>query len=117
MKKGAKATPLSRRRVIPIPINEPTTKVFTRYLERFTGNEALFPYSRVWYWVLIQKQNKNWWPHRFRTERASQLVNEYGYSVPQLVKFFNWEGANVALGYVRLDSMDLARSMKPPTRY
>lgn len=112
LKKGAKASPIDRLRVAPMPLREPTTATFKRYLDRQTGNELLFPYSRVWYWELVQRQDREWWPHRFRTERASQLVNEYGYGVVELVKFFNWENAEVALGYVRLDALDLARTMR-----
>lgn len=116
LKKGADAAPLKRIRIVPMPLDEPTTKTFSRFVDKRRenyGDAPLYPYSRVWYWSLIQRFDPEWWPHRFRTERASQLVTEYGYGVVELVKFFNWNSTAVALGYARLDTTDLALKMRP----
>jgi hypothetical protein len=110
LKKGSKATPIMRRRTIPMLASEPTTVTFIKFLDR--SDSVLFPHSRNWYWTLMNRYRSDWWPHRFRTERASQLVTEYGYEIAHLVKFFNWSGPTEALGYVRLSPENLAEAMR-----
>lgn len=49
------------------------------------------------------------WPHGVRGYRASHLVHERGFTVRDLVKWFEWEGADMALHYTR--TKDIAKAM------
>lgn len=114
LKKRKNASPTERIRIVPLPLTEPTTNVLIKQFERVDKDEILFPYSRNWYWILVNKYRPEWWLHRFRSERASQLVSEYGYDTIPLVKFFNWSNPSEAMTYARLDSRDLALLMRKP---
>jgi len=51
------------------------------------------------------------WLHYFRSERASQLVSDYGYEVIDLVDFFSWEKPETALRYAKKGWRGLAAKM------
>jgi hypothetical protein len=52
------------------------------------------------------------WLHWFRSQRASQLVAEYGFEVIDLVDFFSWESYDTALTYSRRGWKGLASKMR-----
>jgi hypothetical protein len=58
------------------------------------------------------KDTLNLWLHWFRSQRASQLVAEYGFEVIDLVDFFSWESYNTALTYARRGWRGLALKMR-----
>jgi integrase len=74
---------------------------------KYVRDDQLFSFGRVNAWRKIVNVDSEWWPHRFRTERASQLVKEYGFEIPQLFQWFGWSSVREAAGYVRLDVVDL----------
>ena len=103
LKKG-KVDHRERIRIIPIPMDEPLVRYMIDWVES-CESEILFPRSRSWAYKQIRKVDPNWWPHRFRSERACQLVVEYGYRVSDLMKWFNWSD-KVPTTYVQLDVDD-----------
>jgi integrase len=109
LKKKASAPAIKKRRNIPIPISEPLVPVMMKWVDSHDG--PLFPFTRAWAWQLIMKNDPSWWPHRCRTERASQLVRDHGFDVAFLMRWFNWDKADEAMGYVRLGVEDLAKKM------
>jgi hypothetical protein len=52
------------------------------------------------------------WQHWFRSERASQLRSEYGFSEADLMEFFGWLDYKTALHYGRLGASNLAKKMR-----
>jgi len=52
------------------------------------------------------------WLHWFRSQRASQLVSDYGYEVIDLIDFFSWERYDTALTYARKGWRGLASKMQ-----
>ena len=110
LKKGKKADPRDRIRSITMPISEPLVPYMLKWVREREGRK-LFPYGRKWAYARIKKVNPDWWPHRFRAERASQLVIEYGFRVTQLMRWFNWSEPKVPTQYVRLDVTDLEAVM------
>jgi integrase len=52
------------------------------------------------------------WLHWFRSQRASQLVNDYGYEVLDLMNYFSWEKAETAIHYARRGWVGLAEKME-----
>jgi len=52
------------------------------------------------------------WLHWFRSQRASQLVNDYGYEVIDLIDYFSWERYDTALTYARRGWKGLASKMQ-----
>lgn len=112
LKKGKSAEPQDRIRNIPIPISEPLVPYMLEYIDSRANHNDLFPYGRRWAYKWIKKVDPNWWPHRFRAERASQLVIEYGFNVPKLMKWFSWSDPKVPTRYVRLDISDLEATMR-----
>jgi hypothetical protein len=58
------------------------------------------------------------WLHWFRSQRASQLVRDYGFEIIDLLKYFSWEKYETALHYAQKGWKDLAAKMKAaPTVY
>jgi hypothetical protein len=112
LKKGAKASATKKIRNIMIPVTEPLVTDMMEGVSNAYKKSRLFPWKdRTYVWRLITKTDPYWWPHRFRTERASQLVVEYGFDVALLMKFFNWSRAEEAVGYVRLSAEDIVDKM------
>jgi hypothetical protein len=58
------------------------------------------------------KDQLNLWLHWFRSQRASQLVSDYGYEVIDLVDYFSWESYDTALRYARQGWRGLASKMQ-----
>ena len=56
------------------------------------------------------------WPHALRGYRASMLVYERGFSVQDLVSWFDWKGADTALHYTRTRDMATAMGIKEVPR-
>jgi len=52
------------------------------------------------------------WLHWFRSQRASQLVSDYGYELLDLIDYFSWEKQDTALVYARKGWRGLASKMK-----
>ena len=52
------------------------------------------------------------WLHWFRSQRASQLVRDYGFDLPELMSYFTWLEVKTALRYLRKGSRELASKMK-----
>lgn len=106
LKKKQDAPIGDRYRNIPIHKAEPLARYMMQYVESLE-RELLFTKTRQWAWYNIVSVDQRWWCHRIRSERATQLHVEYGYEVPELMKFFNWSEAKEALEYVKLDPQDL----------
>ena len=104
--KKKEAAPIGDRyRNIPILRSELLVEPMMKYVARC--DDRLFYRTRQWAWQNIVKADESWWCHRIRSERATQLHNEYRYEVPELMKFFNWSEPKEALEYVKLDPSDL----------
>jgi len=103
-------------RNVPIRRDEVLVPIMLEWVEDHPG--LLFsdgrgrPRSRQWVWHRIVRADDAWWPHRLRSERATQLVVEYGFNVPMLMRFFNWSRPDEATDYVRLDVEDLWKKMR-----
>ena len=52
------------------------------------------------------------WLHWFRSQRASQLVHDYGFEIMDLLNFFEWERYETALHYAKKGWRDLANKMQ-----
>jgi Phage integrase family. len=52
------------------------------------------------------------WLHWFRSQRASQLVRDYNFDLPELMSYFSWLEVKTALRYLRKGSRELASKMK-----
>lgn len=57
----------------------------------------------------ISEIHRDLWPHGLRGYRASMLVHERDFKVQQLVSWFKWEKADMAIHYTR--TKDLAHDM------
>lgn len=51
------------------------------------------------------------WLHWFRSQRACQLVNDYGFEVVDLIDYFTWEKYETALDYAKRGWRGLASKM------
>jgi len=60
----------------------------------------------------ITEIHEDLWPHGIRGYRASHLVHERDFTVRDLVKWFEWEGADMALHYTRTKDMAKAMGIK-----
>ena len=89
-------------RTIPIRRTESLIDPMLDYVSSCNGR--LFSKTRQWVWFNIVSVDESWWCHRIRSERATQLHNEYNYEVPELMKFFNWSDPKEAISYVRIGS-------------
>jgi hypothetical protein len=51
------------------------------------------------------------WLHWFRSQRASQLVNDYGFEVMDLVNYFDWKDVETAIRYAKKGWRGLTEKM------
>jgi len=114
LKKKSHAPVGDRFRNIPILRSEPLVAPMMQYVDSCEG--PLFSKSRQWAWLNIVQTDEAWWCHRIRSERATQLHLDYGYEVPELMKFFNWSEPKEALEYVKLDPQDLKNKVMKSQR-
>ena len=57
------------------------------------------------------------WTHWFRSQRASQLVENYNYATEELIDYFSWEHYKTALTYAKRGWRGLAAKMQSPVAY
>lgn len=114
LKKRESASVIKRRRTLMIPAKERMIPMLMDTVDQALEEkrDTLFNFKdRTHAWRIVTKADPQWWPHRFRTERASQLVSEKNFDVALLMKFFNWDKAEEAVGYVRLNPEDMVKRM------
>ena len=116
------------RRPFPILLAEPISPILVAWLEQ-AGSGYLFPsprrpgkpLSRAWAYKLSgrlqDETGVECWPHAFRSWRASQLVADYNLQILDLVDFFSWDKADMALHYSRRGWAGLLDRMRPLTVY
>ena len=126
------------RKPFPIVLSEPLTPTLLKWLEKFGKPGALLfpspyrieePLSRFWAYNQVRrlddtlpltlkkqlglnKPHMHLWLHWFRSQRASQLVEDYGFSTLDLIDWFSWEHEKTALNYARRGWRGLASKMK-----
>jgi len=81
-------------RTVPIYRYEPLSEEWIELMPD-EGKFFSFQYDKA-YKIIRDLQKKpdekhgEWFPHRFRAERARQLVRDYGYDALELKTFFGW---------------------------
>ena len=120
LKKGRRAT---RDILIKLDDKNPLGYSLVEYLEACEPDEYLMPglkkFSREeepWrhaspktVYNRITEMSPELWPHALRGYRASMLVNERGFSVQNLMKWFSWRNADSAVHYTA--TKDMAEAM------
>jgi len=57
--------------------------------------------------------DKDWFPHRFRGERASQLVTETGINtILLLIKWFGWTSEKMPAHYARMSTKEIEEAYR-----
>jgi len=95
-------------RMFPIKRDEPFTEEF---ISEIPDSGAFFDFKYDKAYKIIVKLDSEWFPHRFRGERASQLVMEYHFDTFRLMKFFQWKKAETPTGYAMMDQKELEDAM------
>jgi len=103
-------------RDVVFPIDEPLTDV---WFSLMPGDGKFFRYKYDKYYKDIcrlqvpegQKRGP-WFPHAFRSLRARQLMEEYGFGVTHLQKFFRMASTDTPVEYVKPHIQDLKMLMK-----
>ena len=105
----------SVRRDVTFPKNELLTD---EWFSLLPSAGPLFKYKYDWYYQhisAVQKQEGEnygpWFPHRFRSERARQLMKDYGYGIMDLQEFFKMASTDTPVEYVRPHEIDLKKKM------
>jgi len=105
-------------RTFPIRMDDKLYEPMMRVVRETGENDYLFPYKYRWLYNRIAGINKypdksfgEWFPHRVRAERASQLVVDQGFGVIDLMGFFNWKNSEMPTFYAKLSPEDLIRKM------
>ncbi|MFH2109956.1 MAG: site-specific integrase [Candidatus Bathyarchaeota archaeon] len=116
------------RRPFPLIIQEPLMPYLLGWLER-AGSGYLFPsprrlgrpLSRAWGYKTVvrvgERAGLDIWPHWLRSQRASQLAADYNLQVLDLVDYFTWQKADMALHYSRRGWAGLLARMRPLSLY
>lgn len=65
---------------------------------------------------LAERIHFNMWPHRIRSERASQLGREYKWNLEKILRFFGWKSMNTAMRYAHAGIDDMKQAM-PEVEY
>ena len=95
LKKRSKTFRATHREVA-IPIDEPLNDVLLSLLPA-EGKLFNFKYGKAY--KLITALEGNWFPHRFRAERARHLIRDYGFDALLLQQYFNMGRIDTALTY------------------
>jgi len=114
-------------RTFPIRKDEPLVPYLLRYISDKRENQLLFPYSRVRVYQIVRQVGKilncpvpnarihssQLYPHFFRSQRACQLVDDYGFDIFELDRFFGWQKRELRTAeiYARMGWKGLARMM------
>ncbi len=102
--------PVRAKRNVPMPKGESLVAPMMEWV-RESGEGLLFPYKYDWLYRRVTEINEDWWPHRFRGERASQLAIEKDLTVPELMKFFGWSKEETPTRYVKMSVKELVEKM------
>lgn len=135
---------IKTRKPFPILIKEPLTPFLLSWLDKCEDLLFPSPYkegeplTRFWGYKFIRKLDSrlplslkqklglvrrqgsrenvlHLWLHWFRSQRASQLVDDYNYEVIDLIDYFSWERHDTALTYARRGWRGLASKMQAST--
>ncbi|MCK4478378.1 tyrosine-type recombinase/integrase [Candidatus Bathyarchaeota archaeon] len=111
---------LKKTREIVFPRREPLSEILIEWLDQV--QDYLFPSKfhrhrkhlspiRAYQIVcdLAERTGFDMWPHRLRSERASQLGSEYGYRTRDIMRFFAWESEKTARRYVHESIEDMKK--------
>ena len=108
------------------PRTEPLSDYLTYWLSE--AEDYLFPSRfhnhknhiggvRAWQIIndLAKRIGFDCWPHRLRSERASQLATEYGWRVEDLMRFFGWKTTGMAIRYAHTSIEDMKNLFPKPS--
>jgi hypothetical protein len=95
-------------RTAGVELWEPFVSRILDFAKKTDKEDYLFPnLSRQVAYQIIRKVTESpagyFWPHRFRAERANQLVEDYGWSVDDLMRWYAWKNYSVAIAYASGD--------------
>jgi len=120
-----KVKKLRIRKPFPIFKSEPFYIIMENYVKQ-SHTDLLFPSSRLRKnktrfmtttnaWIIINRLQKltkiDMFPHWFRSQRASQLYNEYGLTWEELKQWFSWQSESMASLYAKSSAESLADRM------
>jgi hypothetical protein len=102
----------------PITLDEPFSQILLEWLKK--NDDYLFlspytgkPYTRVWAYSQVRtigaQLGLELWPHRFRSERASQLGKKL--KAESLMERFSWENWATAKKYSKKGALGLAQEL------
>jgi len=102
-------------RTFPIRKDTPLSEDFMKYVDNFSDDEILYPYSynQIYYRIAqiemkipkgVRRSNWTyyrgpWWPHRIRGERACQLIRDQRYDLFRLMGWFGWTSQKMPTDY------------------
>ena len=98
------------------PISEPLTTELFDFIYTKGTDEKLYSRSASWIYKRILSLDKGWWPHRFRSCRASQLASAYGFNDLMLMQWFGWATDDEAKRYAKLSNENLEVWMRSHLR-
>jgi integrase len=99
--KKRKTSTVATRREVAIPIGERLNDLFLSLLPT-EGKLFDFKYGKA-YKMICSLDDGSWFPHRFRAERARQLIRDYKFDALLLQQYFNMEEIDTPLTYARPD--------------
>lgn len=108
-----------RDRTFPILLSDPLTIYMLELVDEEDTKKPLFQNGYDWMYKKIRDIEKPlgakhgpWWIHRFRAERATQLVIDRGFGVIELMKWFGWKRADMPTFYASLSPEDLVNKIR-----
>jgi len=76
------------------------------------GHDRLLSYKYDWLYRRIARIDKEWFPHSFRIERATQLATDYHFNTRELMEYFGRNTEKMANQYSLLDKSHLLNRMR-----
>jgi len=113
------------RQPFPIMKSDPLYPIMEQYVKH-SHSELLFPSSKLRKnktrfmtttnaWIILNRIQKitgiQIWNHWFRSQRASQLKNEYGFDSDDRMDWFNWLSDPTAALYPKTSALEMATKM------
>jgi len=102
------------RRTFPILKTDPLVPFMMDWVEyqREQNEPKLFPYKYDWLYKTVRKIDDDWFPHRFRAERATQLAIEHNFNTIDLQNWFGWARPDMPSEYAKKNVRVLAKKLR-----
>ena len=89
------------RKELEIYIELPFVNLIIAQVNRTLPNRRVWPFSHTTAWKIVKRaMGKNYYPHFFRLNRATQFLEDPNTTTPEMMGWFGWKSKRTVDSYV-----------------